>query len=82
MGTRRLKRRKRTAHKAKRPKVWKTLERDGKLKKHWPDPGVVKQAIELLKANGQFDAIKRIEAFDEEVVSEREEIHNLTEYDN
>jgi len=48
--------------KAKRPKVWKKLERSEAIADHWPDQDVVKAAVEKLRADGNDDAADRIES--------------------
>jgi hypothetical protein len=64
------------ANKARHKRVWEGFERD-MIRRRLPDADVVKGAIEKLHAEGNQEAIKRIESF----VPVRAEIHDIIGYD-
>lgn len=67
------------AKRAQRPKAWEKLLQEGTCEKNWPHDGVaVAEAIRLLKADHQYEAIDRIESY---IASSQEEIHSLIGYD-
>ena len=62
------------AGKAKRPKVWEKLKRQGVCEKHRPSIQRIDAAIELLEANGAPEAADRLKAFRG---YRREELHEI-----